>query len=183
MKIEGAERDAVFEIAGAMGIHLVEQKAKNEGELKVLVRPRAGSNTLRCISKAGAAKNSLCLHGWYAFMARVFARFPDAVLRTYENVWDYPLFQGGARGWTENQMRERERYDTCMCTPEEVAEAMLSPDELRVRPWYTMPLTEQTSEAKARIIQTRVPIEALCPNPVNERGGDADTRRRRAKVR
>lgn len=132
MIIEGAEMEGLREVAELLGIDLIEQQAKNEGEIKVLVRPLQGSNRWRAMMHTGRVKHSLCMHGWYAFMARVFARYPEATLDTWVNHWDYTIFQGSALQWTRNQIAAREKYDTCDCDPRMIEQALRTPDELRL---------------------------------------------------
>lgn len=131
MIIENANIEGIRAIAEELGINLIEQKAKHEREVKVLMRPVVGSQHYRALSVNGRVKQSLCQHGQYAFMSRVLARFPDALLSTWVNNWDYIIFQNSARQWTQHQIAERANYDTCDCTPELIASAMLSPDEVR----------------------------------------------------
>jgi hypothetical protein len=131
MRIEGATIEDVREVAGALGIHLIEQASKHDDEVKVLIRPRVGSPRFRAMSLAGGVKNSLCMHGWYAFMAALLAARPAAVMKTFVNTWDYIIFQGSALAWTRQQIADRERYDTCDCTPEVIEEALRTPDERR----------------------------------------------------
>jgi hypothetical protein len=130
VKIEGARIEQVEALAAELGVHVIRRKSKHDDEVNVWIRPKQGTRHLRLFSKAGAVKNSLCLHGQYAFMSRLLARFPYAKLRTWVNLWDFQLFSDAARNWTSNQLREREQYDFCECTPDEVADLLRSPKEI-----------------------------------------------------
>lgn len=131
MIIENANIEVLREIAQSLGINLIEQEAKHEDEVKILMRPAIGSNHLRALSVNGRVKHSLCQHGMYAFMSRVFAHFPDAIMRTWVNTWDYIIFQHSAKQWTEAQIAERKNYDTCDCTPELIEDCLMTPEDLR----------------------------------------------------
>lgn len=131
MIIENVPEDELHAIARELGIKLTKRKEKEHrpGEVRVFMRPVVGSHTFRQLSTAGAVKNSLCLHGQFAFMSRVFWRFPDAVLKTFVNTWTLQIFEGGARPWTLHELKER-KGDTCDCTPEQIEEALRTPAEL-----------------------------------------------------
>ena len=132
MEIYDATIDGVREIAAALGIYLEEKKPREEGDVRVNLKPVAGSNTWRAVNVgAGRFKHNLCQHAQYAFIARVLARFPDAVIKTYFNTWTYALFQAGARVWAEEKIRQSAALEACNCTNEMIAETMLSPDEIR----------------------------------------------------
>lgn len=130
VKVTGASIEGLREIATGLGVHLVEQDLKRGDEVKVLVRPAAGSRQYRALSTAGAVKNSLCWHGQHYFMAQVFARFPNAEIHTWYNKWNFALFDAGAVAWTRQQIHDKAQTDTCDCTPEMAEEALRSPREI-----------------------------------------------------
>jgi hypothetical protein len=129
MIVENVPKAELHAIAEALGVKLTERKEKPGAPVRVFMRPVVGSRTFRAMSTGGAVKNSLCLHGQFAFMSRVFAAFPDAVLRTYLNLWNLHVFEGGALPWTLNELKERSG-DTCDCTPEQIEDALRKPSEL-----------------------------------------------------
>lgn len=131
MKITGVPLGAIHDIAKALGVRAIEQKSKDS--VKILMRPVVGSRTFRAMSVTGRPKASLCLHGQYAFMAHIFARYNDAVLVTWVNTWKLALFEHGAKAWTLNELKERASYDTCDCSPELVEVALMSPAEINAK--------------------------------------------------
>jgi hypothetical protein len=130
MTITNVDMKGIRRIARKLGIMLIEQK--NE-RLKVKIRiwPKVGKQIYRAIGKAGKPRLSLCWHMQYAFMSEVFAAYPDASIKTWVAVWNYVLFQSGAKVWTFNEISDRAKSETCDCTPEMIEETMRDPDTLR----------------------------------------------------
>lgn len=132
MTIEGVPISAIRVIAKAMAITLQEQEL-NMGRVKARIWPTVGSNVYRTISKNGRVKMSLCFHAQYMFMAHIFAKYPQAIIKTWYMTWNYALFQAGAQAWTANEIGNRVHED-CDCDPSMIDKALQSPDEInRVR--------------------------------------------------
>lgn len=151
MRIDNAPREGINRIAEELALVILNGNGgKDTDSDKILLRPNKESDHLRALKPApegGIQKKSrkygVCLHGYYAFMARVFAAYPEAVIKTFIAPWTYRSFQAAALEWTHKEAEDRVRFETCECSSELVADLLRTPDELaqagRITHWRSTP--------------------------------------------
>jgi hypothetical protein len=161
MNVIGVPLEFLQKLTEGLGIHLqVQRTDEGDGDIKLRIWPKTGSNEWRAQTLGGRFKTGLCFHIQHYWMARIFRAYPEAVIQTYYTRWNLVLFEAGAIPWTKNEIASRRMSQTCACSLEIQAMTLVIPsmlDELGGRKIEQAATRKRTvkSEKRARVIFAR----------------------------